>query len=95
VPLAEPGEGLAAAAPAKPAPAASIAGLDASPESLRHVPPHQLWASLEDAFAAPEDTADTADTATDKRLPGYIGLAITLALSFGLWAIIVKLFLLR
>ncbi len=78
VSLAEPVAGLTTAAP--------IDLTDSDHALPSTVPPHRLWASLEEAFPT---SPDDLDLENEQRLPGYVGFLITLILSLSLWALIV------
>ncbi len=76
-----------------PLPAESTASLaDAISTGPDAPPPHLLWATLESAYATPEQNPAVPD---EERLPLYIALPMAVGLSLVLWVIIVELVLMR
>ncbi len=70
-------------------PSSNAAASDPAPGTP---PPHLLWATLESAYAEPEQNPRAP---REERLGAYFALPIAVGLSLVLWVIIVELVLMR
>ena len=92
MPQPRPDRSEQAAPPASPAESNAVSLASATTTGPDAPPPHLLWATLESAYAPPEQSPLPPQ---EERLPLHIALPMAVGLSLVLWVIIVELVLMR